>query len=69
MSNPTEPSAPDEPDAEPVDRDELKVRALQHLIRGAIADTKLRGTGVVKKLDAALRGESPEAADRGEEAG
>jgi hypothetical protein len=62
MPNDTEPDepslAPAPPDIEPADRDERKVRAFQHLIKGAIADKDLLGTGVVRKLDAALRGEA-----------
>jgi hypothetical protein len=45
-------------ESEPTDRDERRVKALQHHIKGAIADKQLDGTGVVRKLDAALRGES-----------
>ena len=51
--------APDQtpPDAGPTDRDERRIQAFQNLIRGAIADDELRGTNVVLKLDAALRGD------------
>ena len=58
-TDPEEPSRqPSADESEPIDRDERRVRALQHLIKGAISDKDLAGTGVVRKLDAALRGES-----------
>ena len=58
-TDPEEPSRlPRSDESEPMDRDERRVRALQHLIKGAISDRDLDGTGVVRKLDAALRGES-----------
>ena len=58
-TDPEEPSRrPSAEESEPMDRDERRVKALQDLIKGAIADKQLDGTGVVRKLDAALRGES-----------
>ena len=37
---------PNAGDGEPTDRDERRVKAFQHLLKGAIADRDLDGTGV-----------------------
>ena len=47
----------DEDDAEPADRDERRVRALERMFRRAVDGERRLSTAALKKIGAALRGE------------